>query len=178
MNKALTLIQQQNIERKIFIIRGKKVMLDRDLAFLYGVEVKVLNQAIKRNIKRFPGDFMFQITKKETKILRSQNVTLGHGQYSKYSPHAFTEHGILMLSSVLNSDKAIDVNIQIMRTFTKLRELMVARKDLREKIEAMENKYDGQFQAVFTALRKILYPPKPKKPKIPFGFQAPKKSAD
>ena len=178
MNKHLTLIQQENIERKILIIRGKKVMLDRDLASLYGVTTSALIQAVKRNVQRFPEDFMYQLTKEEFMALKSHFViSKGRGGTRKL-PFAFTEHGILMLSSVLNSNKAIEVNIQIMRTFTKLRELMLVHKDLREKIEAMENKYDGQFQAVFTALRKILYPPRPRKPKIPFGFQAPKKSVD
>jgi len=173
MNQQLSLITQERIEQKIFLLRGKKVMLDRDLSFLYGVETKVFNQAVKRNIKRFPEDFMFQLTPEESKLLRSQNVTLEQGRYSKYSPYAFTEHGILMLSSVLNSDKAIEVNIQIMRTFTKIRELMLVHKDLRIKIEEMESKYDAQFQIVFKAIKKILNPPAPRKPKIPFGFQPP-----
>src|SRR5580704_8438883 len=136
--KKLILITQEKITQRIFIIRGKKVMLDRDLASLYGVETKAFNQAVKRNMKRFPEDFMFQLTQEENKFLRSQNVTLEQGQYSKYAPYAFTEHGILMLSSVLNSDRAIEVNIQIMRTFTKLRELMIVHKDLRIKIEELE----------------------------------------
>ncbi len=176
MKQQLNLITHKIIEQRIFLIRGKKVMLDRDLAFLYGVETKIFNQAVKRNIKRFPQDFMFQLTREESKFLRSQNVTLEQGQYSKYFPHAFTEHGILMLSSVLNSDKAIAVNIQIMRTFTKLRELMLVHKDLRIKIEEMESKYDSQFQIVFKAIKKLLNPPVPRKPKIPFGFQPPLKN--
>ena len=172
MTKEL-LMTHSRIEGLIFLIRGKKVMLDRDLALLYGVETKVLNQAVKRNIQRFPEDFMFQLTVQENKILRSQNVTLEQGQYSKYLSYVFTEHGILMLSSVLNSERAIEVNIQIMRTFLRIRELMITHQDLRKKLEEMEKKYDAQFQIVFKAIRKILYPPAPRKPKIPFGFQAP-----
>ncbi len=168
MKKSISLISQEIIEQKIYLIRGTKIMLDRDLAMLYGVETKVLNQAIKRNLKRFPKDFMFQLTWKEAQSSRSQFVTL-KGKNIKYLPYAFTEHGILMLSSVLNSDKAIEVNIQIMRTFIKLRKLMIVHQDLREKIEAMEEKYDSQFQIVFEAIKRIIDPPV-KKPKIPFGF--------
>ena len=153
MKNQVSLIMHEKIERRIFSIRGKQVMLDRDLAILYGVETKVLNQAIRRNLERFPHDFMFRLTAQETKILRSQFVTLRHGQHSKYSSYAFTEHGILMLSSVLNSARAIEVNIQIMRTFAKIREMMVTHKDLRQKIEDMEQKYDNQFQIVFKVLR-------------------------
>ena len=143
-------------------------MLDRDLATLYGVETKTLNQAVKRNIERFPHDFMFKLTREEADSLRSQNVTLKRGQHLKYLPYAFTEHGILMLSSVLNSNKAIEVNIQIMRTFTKLRELMLVHKDLRQKIEEMERKYDTQFKIVFEAIKQLLKPPI--KPKDRIGF--------
>ena len=151
-------------------------MLDRDLAYLYEVETKVLNQAVKRNLERFPDDFMFQLTPEETKFLRSQFVTLRHGQHSKYSSYAFTEHGILMLSSVLKSDQAIQINIQIMRTFTKLRELMLVHKDLRIKIEAMERKYDTQFRIVFNAIKRLIDPPQ--KPKTPIGFVLPPKKID
>ncbi len=166
------------IEQKIFIIQGKKVMLDRDLAVLYEVETKALNQAVKRNIKRFPADFMFQLTQKETSELVTNCDRFASLKHSASKPYAFTEHGILMLSSILNSDKAIEVNIQIMRTFTRLREMMIEHKDLRAKIEAMERQYNYQFQEVFAALRKILYPPIPRKPKVPFGFQIPMKKHD
>jgi len=176
MNQQLRLHTQEKIEQKIFSIRGKKVMLDRDLASLYGVETKVFNQAVKWNIKRFPEDFLFQLTEEESKFLRSQIVTLEQGQYSKYSPYAFTEHGILMLSSVLNSDKAIEINIQIMRTFTKLRELMLVHKDLRIKIEAMERKYDTQFRIVFNAIKRLIDPPQ--KLKAPIGFVIPPKKIE
>jgi hypothetical protein len=133
----------------------------------------MLNQAVKRNSRRFPEDFMFRLNQQETSELVTNCDRFNSLKHSSSFPYAFTEHGILMLSSVLNSTKAIEVNIQIMRTFTKLREMMVLHKDLREKIEAMELKYDYQFQEVFAAIRKILYPPRPRKSKIPFGFQIP-----
>ncbi len=156
------------IENKIFLIRGKKVVLDRNLAQLYGVETKVINQAVKRNIERFPNDFMFQLTVKEASSLRSHFVTLKRGQHLKYLPYAFTEYGILMLSSVLNSPRAIQVNIQIMRTFTKLREMLSTHVELKQKIENLEKKYDYQFKIVFETIKKLLEPPD--KPKNPIGF--------
>ena len=164
----MKLILQENIQNKIFLIRGKKVMLDRDLANLYSVDTKALNQAVKRNLERFPEDFMFQLNKKEAESLRSQIVTLKQGQHRKYLPYAFTENGVAMLSSVLNSRQAIQVNIQIMRTFTRLRELMAGHKELKRKIEEMEKKYDYQFKVVFDAIKRLLEPLK--KPKNPIGF--------
>jgi hypothetical protein len=166
--KATTIIAPEIIENKILFIRGKKVMLDRDLATLYDVETKVLNQDVKRNIKRFPIDFMFTLTSQEIKNLKSQIVTSSWGG-RRTSPYAFSEHGILMLSSVLNSERAILVNIQIMRTFTKLKEMLASHKDLRDKIEAMEQKYDHQFKVVFDAIKRLIDPPQ--KPKPPIGFQ-------
>ncbi|MBI5755772.1 MAG: ORF6N domain-containing protein [Nitrospirae bacterium] len=165
----MEVIPQQIIENKILIIRGKKVMLDRDLAVLYGVEAKVLNQAVKRNFKRFPSDFMFQLSQEEAmELSRSQFVTLKRGQNIKYLPYAFTENGVAMLSSVLNSERAITVNIQIMRTFTKLREMLATHKELRQKIEEMEKKYDAQFKIVFDAIRQIMASPESKEKKIGF----------
>lgn len=143
-------------------------MLDKDLAELYGVETKALNQAVKRNIDRFPTDFMFLPTPQEVTNLKSQFVTSSWGGKRKPS-YAFTEHGILMLSSILNSKRAIQVNIQIMRTFTKLREMLASNKELRQKIEDMEKKYDHQFQIVFQAIKKLLEP-SPAKSKPPIGF--------
>ena len=177
--KPLILIPNDRIEAKIFFIRSKKVMFDSDLAVLYGVETKVLNQAVKRNRKRFPGDFMFQLNNQEIKIwkyqngipnLRSQFVTSssGHGG-RRYAPLVFTEQGVAMLSSVLNSERAIQVNIQIMRTFTKIREMLVSNKDLRQKIEAMEKKYDKKFSKVFEAIGKLL--DKDAKPLSKIGFR-------
>jgi len=163
------IVPQQVIESKIFIIRGKKVMLDKDLAVLYGVETKVLNQAVKRNILRFPEDFMFQLSQEEAKELsRSQFVTLKRGQNIKYLPYAFAENGVAMLSSVLNSKRAIQVNIQIMRTFTKIREMLATHKELKQKIEEMEKKYDYQFKVVFDVIKQLISPQETKKGKIGF----------
>ena len=170
MAESKNVLPVEVIANKIYLIRGQKVMLDRDLAQLYGVETRVLNQAVRRNIKRFPPDFMFRLTPKEWLSLRSQIVILeGRGKHPKYMPFAFTEHGILMLSSVLNSEKAIQVNIQIMRTFSRLREMAFSYKRLKEKIENLESKYDKQFRVVFEALRSLLEPP-PEEPKRRIGF--------
>jgi hypothetical protein len=166
-------IPQEIIQNKIFTIRDKKIMFDKDLATLYGVETKALNQAVKRNIERFPADFMFQLTREEAASLRSRFVTLKRGQHLKYAPYAFTEHGILMLSSVLNSKRAVQVNIQIMRVFTKLRTMMTVHQDLKKKINGMERKYDHQFKAVFEAIRQLMAP-EPDKKKVPIGFRAAK----
>jgi phage regulator Rha-like protein len=172
MKKAKTdIIPQESIESKIFSIRSKRVMLDRDLANLYQVETKVLNQAVKRNIQRFPDDFMFQLTREEFNSLRSQIVTLKRGQHRKYLPYVFTEQGVAMLSSVLSSERAIQVNIQIMRAFIKLKEMLSTHKDLKQKIEEMEKKYDYQFKIVFDAIKQLLEPPE--EPKGKMGFQKP-----
>jgi flagellar capping protein FliD len=156
MSDSQSLIPSEMIEKKIFIIRGKKVMLDKDLADLYGVETKQLKRAVNRNIERFPEDFMFELTKEEDDSLRCQIGTLKRGEHSKYLPFVFTEYGILMLSSVLNSKRAVQVNIQIMRVFTKLREMLMNYKDLQEKIDAMEKKYDNQFKNVFEAIKLLI----------------------
>ena len=157
----------ERITNKIYLIRNKKVMLDRDLAELYGVETKVLKQAVRRNIKRFPNDFMFELTKDEFENLRSQIVTSSWGG-ARYSPMAFTEQGVAMLSTVLKSDRAIQVNIQIMRAFTQLRQMLSTHKDLKRKIESMEKKYDQQFQVVFEAIKQLLT--EEGKPKKKIGF--------
>ncbi len=155
----IEVIPQQIIESKIFIVRGKKVLLNSDLAVLYGVETKMLSRAVKRNMERFPEDFMFQLTKEEyTELLRCQFGTLKRGQHSKYLPYAFTENGVAMLSSVLNSKRAMQVNIQIMRTFTKIKEMMITHKELKKKIEEMEKKYDYQFTVVFEAIKQLIEP--------------------
>jgi len=166
------------IATRILELRGKKVMLDRDLAKLYGVTAKVLNQAVKRNIKRFPGDFMFQLSWEEVASLRSQIVTLNksrpeasrRGKHIKYLPYAFTEHGVAMLSSVLNSERAIQVNILIMRAFIQLKRMLLTNADLRRKIEQMEKKYDKQFAIVFQAIKQLLEPHPAKEKKI-IGFR-------
>ena len=165
--KEIIAIPNERITSRIFLIRGKKVMIDQDLAVLYSVETKILIQAVKRNIKRFPEDFMFQLTKTEFINLRSQIVTSSWGG-RRYSPYAFTEQGVAMLSSVLNSERAIQVNIQIIRTFTQLRELLSTHKDLREKIENMEKKYDKQLREIFEAIKYLLT--EETKPKEPIGF--------
>ena len=161
------IIPQESIETKIIFIRGKKVMLDRDLAQLYGVTTSNLNKAVRRNIERFPEDFMFQLSKEEFENLKFHFGTSSWGGTRKL-PHAFTENGVAMLSSVLNSDRAIKVNIQIMRTFTRLREMLMTHKDLKKKIEAMEEKYDYQFKIVFDAIKELLEQPIKTKKKIGF----------
>lgn len=164
------LITIGKIESRIFQIRGRKIMLDEDLAMLYGVETKQLKRQVRRNLERFPDDFMFQLTKEEYRdFLRCQIGTLEMGRYSKYLPYAFTEQGVAMLSSVLNSKKAIMVNIQIMRAFVNIRRLSLTHTALKRKINDMERKYDRQFNIVFEAIRKLLTPPSIK-PKPQIGF--------
>jgi len=185
----LELIPNEAIISKIYFIRGKKVMFDRDLAVLYGVETKALNRAVKRNIERFPDDFMFQLNDKETDMfsryqfgtlnedenLRCQFGTSSYGG-RRYRPYVFTEQGVAMLSSVLNSKRAIQVNIQIIRTFTRLREILITHKELREKIEKLEKKFsaklsdhDKQFKIIFEAIKLLLK--EDSKPKERIGFR-------
>ena len=183
-------LKSENIAQLVFFIRGEKVILDRDLASLYGVTTKALNQAVKRNAARFPADFMFQLTKSDYEALRSQSVTvpnkskspakagagslrsqsvtLKRGQHLKYLPYVFTEQGVAMLSSVLRSPRAIEVNIAIMRTFVQLRRLMESNRDLGRKIEALEQKYDEQFAVVFAAIKELIAPPAPTRKQIGF----------
>ena len=151
------------IVNKIFIIRGEKVIMDRDLSELYGVLPKVLNQAIKRNYSRFPEDFMFELTKKEVDSLRSQIVTLNdgsaRGKHSKYLPYAFTEQGVAMLSSVLNSDRAVQVNIQIIRVYTKMRKFLSTHKDILLKLEQLERKtssHDEKIELIFEYIKQLV----------------------
>jgi len=162
------LIPQEVIQNKIFLVRGQKVMFDKDLAELYGVDTRYLTRQVRRHLDRFPSDFLLTLSRQEVTNLKCQFGTSSWGGTRK-PPFAFTEHGILMLSSVLNSKRAIQVNIQIMRTFTKLREMLVSNRELRHKIEEMEKKYDRQFQIVFQAIKELLEPPTPK-PKRPIGF--------
>jgi len=166
----------ERIQGKIFEIRGLRVMLDRDLAELYGVEIRVLKQAVRRNIQRFPKEFLIELNADEYKALRSQNVILKRGQHSKYLSFAFTEPGVAMLSSVLNSELAIQVNIQIILAFIKLREMLASNADLARKLDAMEMKYDRQFRVVFDAIRQLMAPPETKKKEI--GFLAKEKRAE
>ncbi len=153
----------------IFIIRSQKVMLGQHLALLYGVEPKQLIQAVKRNADRFPIDFMFQLTEVEFRNLKSQFVTSSWGGLRRALPYAFTEQGIAMLSSVLRSRRAIQVNIQIMRTFVRLRRILATHKELAKKLEQLERKYDIQFREVFDAIRMLMEPP-PSPPKRRIGF--------
>jgi len=169
-------VSEETIVEKIFIIRGQKVMLDRDLAEMYGVEVKRLNEAVKRNITRFPDDFMFQISKVEWQNLKSQIATSSWGGIRKL-PYAFTEQGVAMLSSVLNSETAIQVNIQIIRLFTKMKQLILDNKDLWMKIEKIEQhllKNDEEIKTVFAYLKKLLI--QENKPRNPIGFKVPGKT--
>jgi hypothetical protein len=167
MENSSEIIPIERIQNSIYLIRRQKVMLDQDLAALYGVETKALIQAVKRNIERFPSDFMYQLTDKEFAILRSQIVTSNWGG-RRYNPYAFTEQGVAMLSSVLRSKRAVAVNIAIMRTFVKLREILGSNELLRHKIESMERKYDEQFNAVFEVLGRMLE--EPQKPKTQIGY--------
>jgi hypothetical protein len=146
-------------------------MLDSDLAALYGVETKALNQAVRRSAERFPHDFMFQLTTEEADLLRSQIVTLkpGRGRHRKYRPHAFTEQGVAMLSSVLRSPRAVQVNVEIMRAFVRLRRMLGANEELARKLDALEARYDTQFKAVFEAIRELMTPPPRPPRRIGFG---------
>lgn len=169
----LAIIPDEVIANKIYIIRGHKVMIDRDLAELYGVDTRTLNQAVRRNKRRFPSDFMWQLTQEEFNNWISQIVISNREKMGlRIRPLVFTEQGVAMLSSVLNSERAILVNIQIMRTFTKLRGLLVTNEQLRKKIEKLESKYDQHFRVVFAAIRKLIEDDD--KPKKQIGFIAEK----
>jgi len=163
-----SLVPIEVIEKKILVIGGQKVMLDSDLATLYRVTTKRLNEQVRRNLKRFPPDFMYQLSKEEFESLKSHFATSSSWGGRRTRPYVFTEQGIAMLSSVLNSDRAIEVNIQIMRAFVKLREMMSTHKDLARKLAELENKYDGQFQIVFEAIRQLIEVEE--KPKKKIGF--------
>jgi hypothetical protein len=168
-----TLISSEQIEQRIYEIRGHKVLLDKDLAELYGVEIRALVQAVKRNRDRFPSDFLFQLSAQEYHSLRSQTVILktGRGEHRKYLPYAFTEQGVAMLSSVLNSPRAIRVNIAIMRAFVKLRQLLSTHKELLKKLTDLERKvesHDSHIHAIFEAIRELMSPPEKSKRAIGF----------
>ena len=150
------------------MVRSQKVILDADLAELYAVETKVLVQAVKRNLERFPQDFMFQLSQEEFALLRSQSVTSSDWGGRRYPPYAFTEQGVAMLSSILRSPRAIQVNIQIMRTFIRLRRMLASHAELARKLEALEKKYDAKFRVVFDAIRQLTAPPEPKRRRIGF----------
>ena len=168
------IIPLEVIERRIFLIRGRKVMLDRDLAALYQVKPIALRQAVKRNRNRFPSDFVMQLSKQEAEALVSQNVIPSRRSLGGFLPYVFTEQGVAMLSSVLRSERAAIVNVAIMRTFVRLRQLLATHKDLAARLAAIEKKYDRQFKAVFDILRQLMEP-LPDPPKGPMGFFPPKK---
>ena len=170
--KKPDVISIEKIDKAIYLIRGETVMLDRDLAGLYGVETKALNRAVKRNIQRFPLDFMFQLTQDEAESLRCQIGTssFSHGG-RRYLPYVFTEQGVAMLSSVLSSERAITVNIEIMRAFVKFRQLLVSNTELARRLDELESKYDKQFKIVFVAIRQLMS--RPIKDRKEIGFRSP-----
>ena len=164
------MVADEMIVTKIYLLRGQKVMLDEDLAELYQVPTGRLNEQVKRNIARFPADFMFQLTKEEFENLKSQNATSSWGGRRKL-PSAFTEHGVLMLSSVLNSERAVGVNIQIMRIYTKMREMLMTNQEILLKLEQLEretSQHSEDIQMIFTALKELLNPPQEPRPRIGF----------
>lgn len=168
----MNLIPVEKVQGSILFIRGQKVILDEDLASLYDVSTKRLNEQVKRNIKRFPADFMFQLKAGEFKFQRSQFATFdqkkGKGKYRKYLPYAFTEQGVAMLSSVLNSERAIQVNIEIMRAFVRLRKILASHGKLERKLTELEKRYDSQFKVVFDVIQKLITEPVKKKKSIGF----------
>lgn len=174
---AKDVIPLEVVISKILVVRNQRVILDSDLAKLYGVETKVLNQAVRRNLQRFPIDFMFQLTKEEYASLRSQFVTLKRGQHSKYLPAVFTEQGVAMLSSVLKSERAIEVNILIMRSFVKLREIISTHKKVEKKLREMETRlgeHDEQIRKIIEIINQLLTPQE--KPIRQIGFEVKEKS--
>ena len=171
-----SLVPMERIERAIFVIRGQKVMLDADLAGLYGVLTKVLNQAVKRNKERFPVDFMFQLTKEEKDEVVTICDHLKRLKFSPTLPHVFTEHGAIMLATILNSPIAVQASIQVVRAFVRLRQMLASNADLARKLDTLERKYDAQFKVVFDAIRQLMTPPEPKRQQI--GFIHKKKEKD
>jgi phage regulator Rha-like protein len=170
MNGQMAVVPVERIERAILSIRGEKVMLDSDLAELYGVKTGALNRAVKRNAARFPGDFIFQLTPKEAEILKCQIgiSSSEHGGRRRSFPYAFTEHGALMLANVLNSERAAQTSVQVVRAFVRLRQMLASDAELARKLKALEKKYDAQFKVVFDAIRQLMSPPA--KPKREIGF--------
>lgn len=165
MEREPSLVPPERVESLILVVRGQRVMLDSDLARLYGTRTSRLNEQVQRNRRRFPPDFMFELTAQEATVLRSQTATSkppGRGG-RRYLPLVFTEQGVAMLSSVLNSERAVEVNILIMRAFVKLRKLLASHADLARRLDALERNYDSQFRTVFDAIRELMKPPSPKK---------------
>ena len=168
MTERTSIISIERIEQTILLVRERHVMLDADLAALYGVDTRVLNQAVQRNTERFPADFMFQLSKEEFDFLRSQLVTSSQGGGRGYPPYAFTEQGVAMLSSVLRSRRAVQVNVQIMRTFVRLRQMLLSHAELARKLADLEQKYDAQFKVVFDRIKELMKPPVPKPRRVGF----------
>ena len=171
MNKRVASNFVARVEARILVLRGQRVMLSPHLAELYGVQPKVLVQAVKRNAARFPEDFMFQLSRDEFGNLKSQFVTSSWGGLRRATPYAFTEQGVAMLSSILNSPKAIRVNIEIMRAFVRLRRILASHEDLARKLEELEKRYDAQFRAVFDAIRQLMEPPERQRRSIGFKVE-------
>ena len=172
----INLISIESIEKAIYLIRGEKVMLDRDLAFLYGVETGALNRAVKRNLQRFPPDFMFQLTTDESDFLRCQIGISNRGRGGRrFLPYVFTEQGVAMLSSVLNSEQAVLVNVEIMRAFVKLRQLLASNAELSRRLDELESKYDKRFRVVFDAIRQLMTTPTRGRKEIGFRSRSVKK---
>ncbi len=169
MNTSLSTVPSEAIISKIFLIRGKKVMLDKDLAELYGVQTGSLNRAVKRNLSRFPEDFMFLLSKEETRLIFQFGISKKGRGGRRNLPYAFTEQGVAMLSSILQSERAVSMNIQIIRTFTKLREILSENKQLAEKIEKMEAKYDKQIASIFSVIRHLVKEESKSKEKLGFN---------
>lgn len=161
------MIPLERVESRILLFRSEKVIVDSDLAELYGVTTKAFNQAIKRNIHRFPDDFMFQLTADEVDSMRSQIVTASKRNI-RYLPYVFTEHGALMAANILNSDRAVEASVQVVRAFVKLRQMLSSNADLARKVEALERKYDANFKVVFNEIKKLMTPPPPLQSKIGF----------
>ena len=175
--KDSSLIPVDRIGQAIYLIRGEKVMLDRDLADLYQVTTAALNQAVRRNRERFPSDFMFQLTPSEVTQLNRSQIVIGSQKHRdpRFRPYAFTEQGIAMLSSVLRSERAISVNIEIMRAFVKLRQMLASNTELSRRLDELESKYDRQFKVVFDAIRQLMSPPVPDRKQIGFRSRSVKK---
>ena len=165
-DELVTFVQ---IESRILEVRGQKVMIDADLAEIYGVQTKALNQAVRRNLERFPRDFMFQLTKSEKEEVVTNCDHLGKLKYSSVLPFVFTEHGAIMAASVLNSPRAVEVSVQVVRAFVRLREMITSNAELSRKLGEMEKKYDQQFKVVFDAIRQLMAPPEVRKRRIGFG---------
>ncbi len=177
MSDDKAMVSVERIERPIYLIRGQKVMLDSDLAEIYGVQTKALKRAVNRNRARFPSDFMFQLTAKEYESLRRQIGTLKRGQHAKYLPYVFTEHGAIMLASVLNSPVAVEASVRVVRAFVRLREMLASNRELAQKLAELERKFEGHDDAIrnlFEAIRQLLASPEPKRRGI--GFQVKERS--